>query len=340
MNRRFTPGKRLAWALLLLAPLFFLGPLAFWIGLVGDLALLSCALVESRALGRALPTIARALPTRLSIDAANPIQITLQNSSKRSLRGTLRDDQPSAFRAEPPELAFELPPRSAQQLDYRAFVQRRGHYRFGDLHVRLEGRLGLGSLLFSVPAGADARVYPNLAGPRRYELALRRHALHSVGVRNVRRIGGGGEFEQLREYVPGDALRDFEWKASAKRLRPITRVHGQEQSQSVLLAIDTGRMMGTRLDALTKLDHAIHAALLLAWVALRAGDKVGLLLFADDVQRFLPPARGRAQYLRILESLYAAEASATYVDFRELARFIRARVPRRSLLLLFSDLLD
>ncbi|HEY2734091.1 MAG TPA: DUF58 domain-containing protein [Polyangiales bacterium] len=340
MKQRFTPGKRLSLALLLLSPLFFLGPLSFWIGLFGDALLLACALAEARALARRLPTFARTLPTRLSIDSANPIEITLQNGSNRRIRGTLRDDQPNEFRAEPSELAFDLPPRSSEQLSYRAFIRRRGQYRFGDLHARLEGRFGLGSLTISVPAGVAARVYPNLGGPRRYELALRRHALHSVGVRNVRRIGGAGEFEQLREYVPGDALRDFEWKASAKRLRPITRVHGQEQSQSVLLAIDTGRMMGTRLDEFTKLDHAIHAALLLAWVALRAGDKVGLLLFASDVQRFLPPARGRAQYLRILETLYAVEASPTYVDFRELARFVRARLPRRSLLLLFSDLLD
>jgi len=117
-------------------------------------------------------------------------------------------------------------------------------------------------------------------------------------------------------------------------------VHGQEQSQSVLIALDAGRMMGTPLDDLTKLDHAIHAALLLAWVALRAGDRVGLIVFAEEVLRFLPPARGHAQYLRILDSLYAAQASPAYVDFRELARFVRARVPRRSLLLLFSELLD
>ena len=339
-HTRFAPGKRLPWALLLLLPLFVLGAGAYWLGLVADCALLAWAWLESRSLLRQLPLLTRALPTRLSIGAANRVTITLDNRSAVRVRGVVRDDYPSAFRTEPSELSFAVPARSSLELDYDAFVQRRGQYAFGDLHMRLDGAFGLGSLLLSVPARAEARVYPNLRGPRRYELALRRRALHSVGVRSARRMGSGGEFEQLREYVPGDALRDFEWKASAKRLRPITRVHGQEQSQSVLLALDTGRMMGTQLDELTKLDHAIHAALLLAWVALRAGDRVGLILFAEDVQRFLPPARGHAQYLRILESLYAAQASPTYVDFRELARFVRARVPRRSLLLVFSDLLD
>jgi uncharacterized protein (DUF58 family) len=339
-HSRFAPGKRLPWAMLMLLPLFVIGAGAYWLGLAGDCALLAWAFFESRSLRRQLPLLTRELPTRLSIGAANRVAITLDNRSGARLQGVLRDDQPSAFRAEPSELRFTVPARSALVLSYDAFVQRRGQYAFGDLHLRLDGPLGLGSLLLSVPAGAEARVYPNLRGPRRYELALRRRALHSVGVRSARRMGSGGEFEQLREYVPGDALRDFEWKASAKRLRPITRVHGQEQSQSVLLALDTGRMMGTQLDELTKLDHAIHAALLLAWVALRAGDRVGVILFAEEVQRFVPPARGHAQYLRILESLYAAQASPAYVDFRELARFVRARVPRRSLLLVFSDLLD
>jgi uncharacterized protein (DUF58 family) len=337
---RFTPGKRLGWALLLFLPLFVLGDAGQWSGLGCDLVLFAMAYAEAQALRRHTPAMSRELPVRFSLGAANRVQIALQNGSGVSIRGTLRDDPPGEFRAEPPELAFEVPARSRQVLGYDAFVQRRGQYTFGALHLRLDGFLGLGALLIALPAPAEVRVYPSLRGPRRYELALRRGALHSVGVRSVRRSGGAGEFEQLREYVPGDALRDFEWKASAKRLRPITRVHGQEQSQSVLIAIDSGRMMATPLDELTKLDHAIHAALLLAWVALRAGDRVGLIVFAEQVSRFLPPARGHAQYLRILESLYAAQPSATYVDFRELARFVRARVPRRSLLLVFSDLLD
>jgi uncharacterized protein (DUF58 family) len=337
---RFTPGRRLAWAMLLFAPLFVLGETGWLLGCACDGLLFGLAWLEVRALRARVPEITRELPARFSLGGANRVSIALHNPSGARLLGVLRDDQPSEFRAEPAQLAFDLPAGSRAALVYDAFVQRRGQYAFGDLHLRLDGRLGLGGLLVIVPARAEVRVYPNLRGPRRYELAMRRGTLYNVGVRSVRRVGGGGEFEQLREYVPGDALRDFDWKAAAKRLRPITRVHGQEQSQSVLIALDTGRMMGTPLDDLTKLDHAIHAALLVAWVALRTGDRVGLIVFADEVLRFVPPARGQAQYLRILESLYAVQASTAYVDFRELTRFVRARVPRRSLLLVFSDLLD
>jgi uncharacterized protein (DUF58 family) len=117
-------------------------------------------------------------------------------------------------------------------------------------------------------------------------------------------------------------------------------VQGQEQSQNVIVALDAGRMMAMSLDRLTKLDHAINAALLLAYVALRSGDKVGAIVFAERVQCFVPPRRGHAQYRRILEALSTIEASPTYVDFPRLCEFVRARVPRRSLLVIFSDLLD
>jgi uncharacterized protein (DUF58 family) len=337
---RITAGRRLAWALAVFVPLFALGSPGVLCGVLGDMAVLALALFEASRLRRRLPTLARDMPQRFALGASNRVQISVHNSSSLPLLGELSDDTPEGFEVEHERLPFRIPPGAEAVVEYHARVERRGQYAFGALHVRLDGPLGLGSLVGMQPAAAEVRVYPNPRGPRRYELAVRRGALHSVGVRSTRRASGAGEFEQLREYVPGDDLRDLDWKAMAKRLRPITRVHGQEQSQSVILALDAGRLMAASLDALSKLDHAIHAALLVAWVALRSGDRVGLLLFAQEVFAFLPPARGRAQYLRILERLYSVEASDSYVDFREFARFVRARVPRRSLLLLFSDLLD
>lgn len=337
---RVIPGRRLAWALLMFLPLFVLGKLGCAIGMACNAALVLAAWLEARGLRARKPTAVRKLPDRFALGADTLVTIVLENRSSARLSGTLRDDTPAAFLLDRAELKFELPPMAASELSYSARVNERGQYDFGALHLRLDGGIGLGSLIMSVPASAQVRVYPNARGPKRYQLALRRGALHSVGVRSARRQGGGGEFEQLREYVAGDGLRDFDWKAAAKRLRPITRVYGKELSQNVFIALDAGRLMAVPHDALTKLDHSMHAALLLAWVALRSGDRVGLIVFAEEVLRFLPAGRGHAQYLRILDGLYAVQASPSYVDFRELTRFVRARVSRRSLLVVFSDLLD
>ncbi len=337
---RFIPGKRLALYVALGLPLLFLGGSGRSCVLLLDAGLALGAWLEARALARRPVHVSRELDARCLLGVKNAVRLKLHNASAAAISGTLRDDFPSGWLATPSELPVSLPAYAHRELGYALWPPRRGRYELGDLHLRLDGQYGLGSALITLPARAEVRVYPNLRGPRRYELAARLGALHSVGVRNVRRLGGGGEFEQLREYVPGDPFRDLDWKATAKRLRPITRVLGEQQSQTVVVALDAGRMMATQQGELTKLDHAINAALLLAFVALRSGDRVGLVVFAEQVQAFVPPGRGHAQYRRILDALYAVEASPLYVDFRRLSEFVRLRVPKRALLVMFSDLLD
>lgn len=339
-QRRFTPGPRLGWALAVVAPLWVFGDAWAWVALSCDVLLLVLAALESQYLRARLPEIERAAPARMALGAGNRIALHVRNPSALRVRGRICDDAPEPFVCTPSELSFELPPLAQCSLGYDVHVRRRGRYSFGSLHVRVDGPLGLGAVIAARAASAEAHAYPSSRGPQRYELALRRSALSGVGIRRAGRPGGAGELDQLREYVPGDALRDLAWKASAKRLHPITRVHGQEQSQTIMIALDAGRLMAAPLGDLSKLDHAIHAALLLAWVALRAGDAVGIVIFEQEVLGSLLPARGSAQYRRILECVYAIEASDAYVDFRALTGFVRSRVPRRSLLLLFSDLVD
>jgi uncharacterized protein (DUF58 family) len=337
---RFIPGRRLALLLLPTIPLFLLGERGAWIGFACDAALLVLAWLDARPLARRVPEVERTIEHRVLLGVPQRVLLKLYNPSSVRVRGRLRDAHPPELRVDQTDLEFDLPAHARRQLSYELCGERRGQFAFGDIHLRLEGRAGLGALLLSIPAAAEVRVYPNLRGPQRYELAARFGTLHSVGVHSRRQHGGSGQFEELREYVPGDPFRSLDWKASAKRRRPITRVLGREQSQTVLLAIDAGRLMATRLDTLTKLDHAIHAALLLGWVALRAGDRVGLLVFADQVLGYVPPGHGHAQYGRILDAVFAVEARPTYVDFKRLAQFVRTRIPRRALFVLFSDLLD
>lgn len=340
MKPRFIPGRRLALLLVPTLPLFFLGEHGALIGFACDAGLLILAWLDARPLAKRVPAVERAIEHRVLLGIPHQVLLKLSNAANVRVRGRLRDAHPSQLRVDKTELDFDLPPHASRQLSYELRGERRGQFAFGDLHLRLEGRLGLGALLVAIPARAEVRVYPNLRAPRRYELAARLGSLHSVGVHSRRQHGGSGQFEELREYVPGDPFRALDWKASAKRRHPITRVLGREENQTVLLAIDAGRLMAARLDEFTKLDHAINAALLLAWVALRAADRVGLLVFADQVLAYVPPSQGHAQYGRILDAVFAVEAKPTYVDFKRLAQFVRTKLPRRALFVMFSDLLD
>jgi uncharacterized protein (DUF58 family) len=135
------------------------------------------------------------------------------------------------------------------------------------------------------------KVYPNIQNVARYELAARKHRLAELGMVPVRQLGQGSVFESLREYVPGDDPSRIAWKATARRGRLITRNYEAERSQNVLLVIDCGRLMTTEINGLTRLDYAINASILLAHVAKRQGDYIGLLAFSDRIETYLPPIK-------------------------------------------------
>ena len=340
---RFVPGSRLAPLAaggLPIAALDGGSGLGLGAAVLYDAVLFVSALVESRRLARRAPVVERRMDTRLVVGAENRITLRLHNPHPRAIKVSIRDDLPAGWRGDPEDLTVELAPFARRELSYVVVPPKRGRFAFGDLHLKVEGSARLGASVVTLPSAAEARVYPNVLGPRRYELASRLGDLTSVGLRSVRQTGGGGELEQLREYVSGDAFRDLDWKSTAKRQRPVTRVYEQERSQLVLIAIDAGRMMATQLGAISKLDHAINAALLLAYVALRQGDRVGLLVFGAHVSTFVPPASGQGQYKKLLEALYAIEAEETFVDFRRLLEFVQVRARKRALFVLFSDLLD
>ncbi|MBC7173088.1 MAG: DUF58 domain-containing protein, partial [Polyangiaceae bacterium] len=282
----------------------------------------------------------RVLPGRLVLGIPQRVILEVHNPTSSTLRMRLRDAPPASFIAEPAEHRVIVPPHARRSVEYRLTPTRRGEHRFGAVALRIEGAAGLSSVTVELPLEESAKVYPNVLGQRRAELAGRLGDLRSLGSRSIRVAGGGGELAQLREYVAGDPFRHVSWKATAKRGRPVTRVFDQERSQQIVLCLDAGRMMATEVEGLPKLDHALSAALLLGWVALHNGDRVGALVFSDTVQRFIPPGSGRQQYRLLLEGLYDIEAAKTHVDFRRLATVVREKVGRRSLLVIFSDLLD
>src|SRR5207245_2530751 len=133
-------------------------------------------------------------------------------------------------------------------------------------------------------ADAPANVYPDLQEIRRYEVSLRRGLAYDAGQRRARIPGAGSLFERLREYQPDDDPRSISWAATARRGRPISVEYETERQQRILILLDAGRMMSSTLGGLTKLDHAVNTALMLAYVAIATGDEVRLMGFADAVR--------------------------------------------------------
>ena len=152
--------------------------------------------------------------------------------------------------------------------------------------------------------------------------------------------GEGREFESLRDYVRGDELRHISWTATARRGKLTTRQYQIERDQTILIAIDGGRLMTARIEQETKLDSAVHAALALMSAAARAGDNAGLLVFGRKIKSFLPPSRGRDHMDAALEALYAVEPEMIEPSYSRAFEFIAANSKRRSLVVLLTDLVD
>ncbi|MBC7286696.1 MAG: DUF58 domain-containing protein, partial [Armatimonadetes bacterium] len=206
--------------------------------------------------------------------------------------------------------------------------------------VRGLGLLGLARWQRRLPARQATQVYPNLIELRRYDYLARARRLQEAGYRPIRTRGEGREFESLREYVPDDEYRDIDWKATARRGHPITRQYEIERSQSLVLMLDCGRMMAGETDGLTKLDHAINAALMLAHVALVAGDAVGWIAFADSILRMSLPRRTCDTVSRLARDLYDLEVRLVEPDYAGAFATLKTRVRKRSLVVIFTDIVD
>ena len=152
--------------------------------------------------------------------------------------------------------------------------------------------------------------------------------------------GEGRDFESLRDYVRGDEMRHISWTATARRGKLVTRQYQMERDQTILIALDAGRLMTARIENETKLDSAVNAALALMSAAARAGDNAGLLVFGRKIKAFLPPKRGAEHLDAALEALHAIEPEMIEPSYSRAFEFVSANSRRRSLVVVITDLVD
>jgi uncharacterized protein (DUF58 family) len=254
----------------------------------------------------------------------------------RLLPAVVRDETPPRLAADGAVARLRIP----GTLRYTLTPAGRGEERFGATVVRCPGPWRLGLRQTSVGEGEAVRVDADLAAIHLYEALARRGQLAELGVRTQRRPGEGSEFERIREAVPDDPLRSINWKATARTGRLMASELIPERAQPVIVCLDHGRLLGVGAGELTKLDHAINAALLLIHVALATGDRVGLFTFADRVTATLPARPGRLQMRRFLDAVRPLRAGEVEADYDEALAELSRWQRRRALIVLFTDVLD
>jgi uncharacterized protein (DUF58 family) len=274
-----------------------------------------------------------------SVGRPNAVTLLLRNRSGRALRGTVSDDPLEACEAIGNPAHFELDPHGTTSVRYESVPSRRGTRDLGAVTVRYASPLGLVGRQERTALPAKVDVYPDVHAARALEL-LRRQGRQDARLGSLRVRGGDTEFERLRPYQRGDEIRHIDWRASARRDDLTVRQFQAESNQNVVFALDVGRGMRGMAGGLTSIDHALNAALLTADVALRGGDKAGLMVFDEAPRTFVPPTGGRAGGRKLTRAVYALEAGFAATDYRAAMTFLRAQVRARSLFVVFTNLLD
>jgi uncharacterized protein (DUF58 family) len=331
------PSARWLALLAAAAPLFFVSTAA---AVAVDAVLVLLLAADALAIpGAGRLGVARLSPRRISLGAQARIELRLDNRGARRVRVRITDDLPPLLRRDGGDvLDLWLPPRREARVAYTVETVRRGDGIFGDLHLRVAGPLGLAWMQRRVPRADAVRVVPGVLEVKRYRLLGMRNRLREAGFRSVRQRGEGGSFESLREYVRGDDPRTLDWKASARHSKLIVRQFELERRQNVVICIDAGRLMTQKVGERERLDYALTAALLLADVAGVHDDAVGLLVFSDRVEQFIPPARKSLS--RLSDALSQVHARMVEPNYPAAFTYLARQVRRRSLLVLFTDVID
>lgn len=270
-------------------------------------------------------------------------RLELSHVTRRTMRVRVVLDLPDALLDEHDASAIEpreivLPPRHVERFEVPLHARRRGTHEVGPVHLRVAGPLGLAWWQVRVDVNSAIEVVPGLTEAHAARQLVWNRQRRRAGLRAVRQRGDNGQFESLRSYVRGDDPRRIDWKATARRGSHIVRLYEAERSQHVMLCVDVGRLMVEDIGGRERVDAALSSAVALAEVARLSGDHVGLFVFSDDVHVALPPAlHPRDRIARLLAGVEAQPVESDYP--RALTRLARL-LNRRSLVVLFGDIID
>jgi len=332
------------------AGLALVAPLGlFWPGAVAAFVLLDTVWIaallvdawRSAGPGVAALGVKREPPAAFSVGRPLPVIMTWTNPLSRPLLIRVRERWPDPVAPEGPlEREVRIPAAGRTEERVMLAPQRRGRGTGGTLYLRVLGPWGLVWSQRRRELPWHATVYPNLVGASLRSLPTQAQRRREAGFRSVRRIGEGRMFESLKEWVPGEDTRTIDWKATGRRGKIMARQYEDERRQQVLIVIDAGRMLTAEVDGRSRLEPVVEAALRLAHSAVDHDDNVGLMVFADTVQQFVPPARGRRALRAILDALAVVEGRLVEPDYPAAFAYLAARNRKRALTVIFTDVID
>jgi uncharacterized protein (DUF58 family) len=306
--------------------------------LVFDVGILVAAIADAWIGRTGRVTIERSPLSRLSIGRDNPVTLTVQ-AGHRSATFQIRDAYPlQHFTVSIETLTGHLAPHESKAYTYSAKPTLRGQYIWHKAQIRQQSPWGLVWMDWKCGAKETVEVFPDLMALRSLTIKL---TLQSAGsLKQSRKFGIGTEFAELREYNAGDDPRLIDWKATARRSRPLVRVLEPEQEQTLIVLLDRGRLMTASVAGLQRFDWGLNAALALAMAGIKRGDRVGVGVFDRSIHTWIPPQRGDLQFTHLLEKLTPIQPDLTEPDYISAVSSILSQQTRRALVVMITDLVD
>ncbi|MFH2031854.1 MAG: DUF58 domain-containing protein [Bacteroidota bacterium] len=152
--------------------------------------------------------------------------------------------------------------------------------------------------------------------------------------------GRGMEFSEVREYQVGDDIRSIDWNVTARMAHPFVKIFEEERELTVMLLVDLSGSLVFGSVEKTKQQIAAELSAILAFSALKNNDKVGLVLFTDRIEKFVPPRKGRSHVLRIIREVLSFEPAGNKTDLRNALEYFNHAIKKKSIAFLISDFID
>ncbi len=342
VNRKIYLSNRFFAGLLVIAMLFILAYPFPWIYFMAQLALLCLiALTVTDAAwlvtSRQSITIRRKAPVRLSLGDENPVSISLQNTFPFKVSVEVIEELPFEFQKRDFNISYKIEPDEEKIIDYVLRPLTRGEYRFGQTNVFVSTSLGFVIRTIKGNNPQSIPVFPSFISMRKFELMGISDRLEEIGIKHTRRTGQHSEFDQVREYVPGDDPRTVNWKATARKGSLMVNQYQEQRSQQVISMIDMGRVMEMPFEGMSLLDHAINASLIISNMAMIKHDRAGLITFSDQVHSLIPAERKGGHLQRIMQVLYNQQTNFNESSYEKLYITIVKKIKQRSLLILYTN---
>lgn len=281
--------------------------------------------------------IERIAPRRLSNGDENTIHLICTSRYTIKTECSIVDEIPHQFQIRNFEITATFEKNSEQRFSYTLRPTIRGEFEFGNINAFIKTNIGFFKRRFIFDQKQRLPVYPSFIQMRKFEMYAISNRLSDIGIKKIRRLGHTMEFDQIKEYVPGDDIRSINWKATARSQDLMVNQYQDERSQQIVNMIDMGRVMKLPFDGLNLLEYAINTSLVISNIALIKDDKAGLITFSNADSVVVRPEKKKTHIRKIQEALYKLETNFMESDYERLLINLKTHLNQRSLVLLYTN---